>query len=68
MNRVLWLLALAILTLDAGRVRAQDEYLPGTFQIAPEVDLHLQPVEIVVPSKFKDQQVERCGLHIEMQL
>ena len=36
-------------------LHAQDDYPPGTFQLAPEVDLQLQPVEVEVPNQFAGQ-------------
>ena len=31
-------------------VTAQANYPAGTFQLPPEIDLHLQPVDVIIPS------------------
>ncbi|NKB71163.1 MAG: T9SS type A sorting domain-containing protein [Candidatus Latescibacteria bacterium] len=43
---------------------AQDAYPPGTFQFPAEIDLHLQPTEVFVPSQFKGQFSEDPVLNL----
>jgi len=33
-------------------VTAQANYPAGTFQLPPEIDLHLQPVDVIIPEQF----------------
>jgi glucose/arabinose dehydrogenase len=42
------LVALAATTLPA----QEENYSPGTYQLTPEIDLHLQPVRVEIPGKF----------------
>jgi|GEM_PF-4400900 hypothetical protein len=64
MSRYLPVFAIFALPLSAAIVGAQEDYPPGSFQIAPEVDLHLQPVEVVIPTKFRNQVPQNAVLNV----
>ena len=42
----------------------QDTYPPGTFQLNPQVDLQLQPVQVVVPDKYAGQMPDQPVLNL----
>ena len=44
---------LVMLVATGNTVSAQQEYPPGTFQLAPRVDLHLVPTKVHVPETFR---------------
>ena len=50
--RFLLLSAGLVYLLAGGPGTAQDSYEPGTYQLAPVVDLNLQPVEVEIPDQF----------------
>ena len=55
MSRNLQLFTFAVLALAGGLISAQDGPPPGTSQLTPTLDLHLEPVALEVPEPFKDQ-------------
>ena len=46
------LLAVWALASDRALLYAQESYAPGPFQLAPTIDLGLQPVEVNIPDPF----------------
>ena len=45
-------------------LRGQDEYPPGTFQLTPEIDLHLETVPLQVPERFRSEIPEDLTLEL----
>ena len=46
-------MVILFILLSAVVTDAQEDYPPGTFQLTPEIDLHLEPVPLTVPRKFQ---------------
>lgn len=54
MNRIAQLF-LALLILSGPLGAQGEDYPPGTFQLTPQLDLHLVPVPVAIPEKFRKQ-------------
>lgn len=55
---------LAPLLFVAALHAQQEDYPPGTIQLTPQIDLHLEPVPVVVPEKFRGMVPDNLTLNL----
>ena len=55
---------LILVILMGSAAYGQDAYPPGTFQFNPQVDLQLQPVQVVVPDKYAERIPDQPVLNL----
>ncbi|NKB72696.1 MAG: T9SS type A sorting domain-containing protein [Candidatus Latescibacteria bacterium] len=51
-SRILLSTFFSCLALGATALAAQEDYSPGTFQLTPQIDLGLQPTQLIVPNQY----------------
>ena len=57
-------ITIAVLIYPALLCAQEDPYPPGTVQMTPEMDLHLESVPLVVPEKFNGLVPEDLSLNL----
>jgi glucose/arabinose dehydrogenase len=60
----LFIIKIALLIFPVLLFAQEDTYPPGTIQMTPKVDLHLEPVSIIVPEKFHGMVPEGLTLNL----
>ena len=63
-NEYLFIITIALLFLPVLLFAQGNNYPPGTIQMTPKVDLNLQPVNVIVPEKFKDMVPKNLTLNL----
>ncbi len=63
-NKYLFIITIALLFLPVLLFAQENNYPPGTIQMTPKVDLNLQPVNLIVPEKFKDMVPKNLTLNL----
>ena len=63
-NEYLFIITIALLFLPVLLFAQGNNYPPGTIKMSPKVDLNLQPVNLIVPEKFKDMVPKNLTLNL----